>query len=51
MMKDSKIQIRIKSDTKEWLKEYAKRNNVTISRIFVDFVDWLKKREESKSDA
>ena len=46
MEKDAKIQIRIDSATKAWLKEYATRNNLTISRIFVDFVKWLKTREE-----
>jgi len=49
MDKDTKIQIRIDSDTKQWLKEYASNNKVTISKIFVDFIDWLKKREESKN--
>lgn len=49
MNKDTKIQIRIKSETKQWLKDYAARNNITISRIFVDFVEWLKKREDSKN--
>lgn len=48
MDKDAKIQIRIKSESKQWLKDYANNNNVTISKIFVDFIEWLKKREESK---
>ena len=45
MEKDTKIQIRIQSDTKQWLKEYAKRKNLTISKIFVDFVEWLQDKE------
>lgn len=49
MNKDTKVQIRIKSDTKQWLKDYAKRKNITISKIFVDFVEWLKEKEASKS--
>ena len=49
MEKDAKIQIRIDSESKVWLKKYADSNKVTISRIFVDFIDWLKKREESKN--
>ena len=48
MDKDTKIQIRINSETKQWLKKYAADNKVTISKIFVDFVDWLKTREEAK---
>ena len=50
MNKDTKIQIRIKSDTKKWLKEYAKDKNITISKIFVDFVEWLKQRESTKNE-
>ena len=46
MEKDAKIQIRIDSATKAWLKEYAGKNNLTISRIFIDFVKWLKARED-----
>ena len=49
MNKDTKIQIRIKSETKQWLKDYAKRKDITISKIFVDFVEWLKEKETSKS--
>lgn len=49
MDKDAKIQIRISSTTKKWLKQYATDNNVTISKIFTDFIDWLKKREEAKN--
>jgi len=49
MDKDTKIQIRINSDTKKWLKDYAASNKVTISKMFVDFVDWLKSREEAKN--
>ena len=45
MEKDAKIQIRIDSKTKQWLKDYANDKNLTISRIFVDFVEWLKNRE------
>ncbi len=50
MEKDTKIQIRIDSDTKKWLKDYASKNSVTISKIFVDFVNWLRKREEAKDE-
>lgn len=45
MEKDTKIQIRIKSSTKKWLKDYASDKNITISKIFVDFVEWLKDKE------
>ena len=45
MEKDTKIQIRIQSETKQWLKDYAKDKNLTISKIFVDFVEWLKEKE------
>ncbi len=45
MEKDTKIQIRIQSDTKKWLKKYAKSKDLTISKIFVDFVEWLKDKE------
>ena len=48
MDKNAKIQIRIDSKSKQWLKDYASNNSVTISKIFVDFIDWLKKREEGK---
>lgn len=46
--KDTKIQIRIESDKKAWLKDYAERKGLTISSIFVDFIEWLKTREEKK---
>lgn len=49
MDKDTKIQIRIESSTKDWLKTYAKKKNITISKIFVDFVEWLKEREDAKN--
>lgn len=46
--KDTKIQIRIESDKKAWLKEYAKAKGLTVSSIFVDFIEWLKQREDKK---
>jgi len=48
MDKDAKIQIRVNSAEKQWLKAYAKKHNITISKMFIDFISWLKNREESK---
>ncbi len=46
MPKTERIQVRIDKAKKEWLIAYAKRKKITISRIFVDFTDWLRSREE-----
>jgi hypothetical protein len=47
MRKDDRIQVRIDPNRKEFLREYAERKDVTISKIFMDFVDWLIRRERS----
>ena len=44
MAKDTKIQIRIDSDRKEWLKKYAEDKEITITQMFIDFIDWLKEK-------
>lgn len=46
--KDEKIQIRIAAKDKKWLKEYVSKKNLTMSKVFVDFVEWLKNKEASK---
>ncbi len=47
MRKEERIQIRIDPDRKEFLKAYADKRGVTISKIFTDLVDWLIRRESS----
>jgi len=43
--KTSRIQLRIDDRRKEFLKEYAERRGLTISKIFMDFIDWLQRRD------
>ena len=45
MRKEDRIQVRIDPDRKEFLKAYAEKRGVTISKIFIDLVDWLIRRE------
>lgn len=46
MKKDSRIQFRCEEDDKTFLKNYAKKHNLALSKIFRDFINWLRKRDE-----
>ena len=50
MAKTDRIQVRVDEDRKEWLLSYAKKRDLTVSRIFIDFIDWLRKREDNRND-
>lgn len=50
MAKDDRIQVRVDSERKLWLLRYAKSKKLTVSKMFIDFIDWLRHREEAKSD-
>lgn len=42
---DSQITIRIDSDLKEWLKEYAYQNRTSVSDIVREYLEILKNKE------
>jgi antitoxin component of RelBE/YafQ-DinJ toxin-antitoxin module len=45
MAKTDRIQVRVDEERKKWLNDYTKKKNITISRVFRDFIDWLRSRE------
>lgn len=45
---DSQITIRIDSDLKEWLKEYAYQNRTSVSDIVRDYIELLKNQKEKE---
>lgn len=45
---DSQITIRIDSDLKEWLKEYAYQNRTSVSDIVRDYLELLKNQKEKE---
>ncbi len=50
MKKDERLQIRVTADQSAFLKDYAASNNITISQMVRDFINWLKKKEQERSD-
>lgn len=42
---DSQITIRIDSDLKNWLKEYAYQNRISVSDIVREYLEILKNKE------
>lgn len=45
---DSQITIRIDSDLKDWLKEYAYQNRTSVSDIVRDYLELLKNQKEKE---
>ena len=50
MSKQERIQIRVDEERKQWLMQYAKDKSITVSKMFIDFIDWLKKKEDRKEN-
>lgn len=48
-MKDDRIIIRVDSVRKKFIKEYATNKNLTVSKIFRDWIDWLRQRTKDES--
>lgn len=44
MQQDSRIIIRVDSVRKKFIQDYAKAKDLTVSRIFRDWIDWLQQR-------
>ncbi len=51
MKKEERLQVRVDAKQLEFLKEYAARRNITISRMMRDFIDWLIKRDTKQQEA
>lgn len=45
---DNNITVRIDSDLKNWLKEYAYQNRTSISDIVRDYLELLKNQKEKE---
>lgn len=45
-----RLQVRLEPETIQWLKEYAQRNNTTMSEILREYVEILK-REDRRQKA
>lgn len=43
-MKDDRIIVRVDSVRKKFIKDYATARNLTVSKIFRDWIDWLQER-------
>lgn len=43
-MKDDRIIVRVDSVRKKFIKNYAENKNLTVSKIFRDWIDWLQER-------
>ena len=41
-----RIQLRLKPETIQWLKNYAQRNNTTMSEIIREHVETLKRKDQ-----
>ena len=51
MRKDARLQIRVSPKQMEFLKGYSNHNNITISRMIRDFIDWLSEKELAESSS
>ena len=51
MRKEERLQIRVEAEQMEFLRAYAARRNITISRMVRDFIDWLKRREDHEGNS
>lgn len=45
---DSQITVRIDSDLKDWLKEYAYQNRTSVSDIVREYLESLKNQKEKE---
>ena len=45
---DNNITVRINSDLKNWLKEYAYQNRTSVSDIVRDYLELLKNQKEKE---
>ena len=43
-MKNDRIIVRVDSSRKQFIKDYAQAKDLTVSKIFRDWIDWLQKR-------
>ena len=43
-----RLQVRLKPETIQWLKEYAQRNNTTMSEILREYVEKLKRKDKKE---
>jgi hypothetical protein len=50
MKKDERLQIRVSAEQYQFLRDYASRNDITISRMMRDFIDWLIRKERKRDD-
>jgi predicted DNA-binding protein len=41
-----RIQLRLKPEIIQWLKEYAKRQNTTMSEIIREYIEKLKRKDQ-----
>jgi predicted DNA binding CopG/RHH family protein len=45
--KSARLQVRLEEEDVKFLHGYAERHGLTISQMIRDFIDWLRRREES----
>jgi hypothetical protein len=43
--KEDRIQVRIDAERKQFLHDYASRKKITVTQMFIDFIDWLRRRD------
>lgn len=43
-----RIQLRLKPETIQWLKDYAQRNNTTMSEIIREYIEELKCKDRRR---
>jgi len=51
MKKEERLQIRVESEQLEFLRTYASKKNITISKMVRDFIDWLMRRDKQQEDS
>ena len=49
MKKNERLQVRVEPAQLEFLRKYSAENNITISQMMRDFIDWLERREGGPS--
>jgi hypothetical protein len=50
MRKNDRLQIRVSEEQSKFLRDYSKRNDITISQMMRDFINWLIRKEQSRDD-
>ena len=43
-----RVQLRLKPETIQWLKDYARRNNTTMSGVIREYIEKLKHKDEKE---